>query len=101
MTANIKKKIDRVSLGWTGSRVDPLGRLGFTGPTSKRVLTSTRPVPGPSRPGPGSTCRAGPSFKTLGETKQYNFNRAQQIIPHQMLPHDVKDLIKQNLSSDS
>ena len=97
MTVNIKKKIDRVSLGWTGSRVDWVspGQLlsGFLPPPGS--------VPGPSRPGPRSTCQAGPSFKTLGETKQYNFNRAQQIIPHQMLPHDVKDLIKQNLSSDS
>jgi len=96
MTANTKK-IDRVSPGWTGSQVDWVS----PGQLPSGFLPPPGPVPGPGRSGPGSTCRAGPRFKTLDETTQYNFNQAQQIIPHQMLPHDVKDLIKQNLSSDS
>jgi len=77
MTGN-KKKIDRVSpgfdrvdrvpgrpAGWTGSRVDPPGRPGFAGPTPEQVLPPPGPVPGPGRPGPGSTRWAGPGFKTL------------------------------------
>jgi hypothetical protein len=54
----IKKK-DRVSAGFTRvDRVSP-GQLpgGF--------LLGPGPVPGPGRPGPGSTRRAGPGFKTM------------------------------------
>jgi len=63
MTGN-KKKIDRVSPGF--DRVDRVpGRPGFAGPTPKQVLPPPGPVPGPGRPGPGSTRWAGPGFKTL------------------------------------
>jgi hypothetical protein len=50
--------------GWTGSRVDPSGRLGFPGSIPKRVFASTRTGPRPgsagSRAGPVSGRPAGP-----------------------------------------
>jgi hypothetical protein len=58
MTVNIKK-IDRVSPGFDWVDRVP-GRPGFFGPISKRVFASTW-----TGPRPGSTRRAGPSFKTL------------------------------------
>ena len=54
MTVKIKKKL-------TGSRVDRV----FPGQFPSGFLPSPGPVPGPGRPGPGSTRRAGPGFKTL------------------------------------
>jgi len=42
VTANIKKKLTGSHPGLTGSRVDPPGRPGFTGPIPKRVFASTR-----------------------------------------------------------
>jgi len=60
MAANIKK-IDRVSPGWIGSRVDQVspGQLpsGFLPPPGLVV--------GPGRPGHESTRLAGLGFKTL------------------------------------
>jgi hypothetical protein len=35
---------------------------------SHRVFSSTRPVPAPGRPGPGSTHWTGPDFKTMMAT---------------------------------
>jgi hypothetical protein len=65
MTVKIKK-IDRVSPGF--GRVDPVpGRPGFPGPILERVFASTR-----TGPRPGSTRRAGPSFKTLIQIS-YNY----------------------------
>jgi hypothetical protein len=58
---NIYKKRDWVSAGFDRVARVP-GRPGFTGPTLKRVFASTRTG---SRPGPRSTCRAGPGFKTV------------------------------------
>ena len=54
-----KKKRDRVSAGFT--RVDPPGRPGFSGSTSRQVFTYTQ-----TGPRPGSARRAGPGFKTVG-----------------------------------
>jgi len=48
------KKIGRVAAGLAGSW-DP----------GQRVSLRPRPVPCPGRPGPGSTRRAGPGFKTM------------------------------------
>ena len=45
MTGKVKKKVVGSHPGlarWTGSRVDPPGRPGLTGPIPKRVLASTR-----------------------------------------------------------
>ena len=47
--------------GWTGSRVDRVSPGQFP----SGFLPPPGPVPGPGRPGPGSTRRAGPGFKTL------------------------------------
>ena len=47
--------------GWPGSRV---GRV-FPGQFPSGFLPPPGSVPGPSRPGPGSTSQAGPGFKTL------------------------------------
>jgi hypothetical protein len=47
--------------GWTGSRVDRVSPGQFP----SGFLPSPGPVPGPGRPGPGSTCRAGPGLKKL------------------------------------
>jgi len=47
--------------GWTGSRVDRVSPGQFP----SGFLPQPGPVPGPGRPGPGSTRRAGPGFKTL------------------------------------
>jgi hypothetical protein len=55
MTVKIKK-IDRVSPGF--GRVSP-------GQFPSGFLPQPGPVPGSGRPGPGSTHRAGPGFKTL------------------------------------
>ena len=65
MTGRVKKKVTGSHpglAGWTGSRVDPSGRpgqfpSGFWPPPG--------PVPCPGRPGPWSTRRAGPGFKTM------------------------------------
>jgi hypothetical protein len=60
--------------GSPGFRVNPLGRPGFARPTPQRVspgqllngfLLRPEPVPGPGWPGPGSTRRASPGFKTM------------------------------------
>jgi hypothetical protein len=59
-------KIDRVSPGFDRVPVDPPGRPGSTGPLPSGFLPPPGPVPGSGRPGPGSTCRAGPGFKTVG-----------------------------------
>jgi hypothetical protein len=58
----VKKKLIRSHPGWTGSRVD----RGFPGQFPSGFLPPPKPVPGLGRPGPGSTRRAGPGFKTLG-----------------------------------
>jgi hypothetical protein len=58
----IKKKKSAVShTGLTGSRVDRVSPGQFP----RGFLPPPGPVPGPGRPGPGSTRRAGPGFKTL------------------------------------
>jgi len=54
-----RKKIDRVSPGF--DRVDRVSPSQFP----SGFLPPPGPVPGPGRPGPGSTRRAGPGFKTL------------------------------------
>ena len=66
MTVKIKKKIGRVSPGF--DRVDRVDRV-FPGQFPSGFLPPPGPVPGPGRPGPGSTRRAGPGFKTLQKTK--------------------------------
>jgi hypothetical protein len=48
--------------GSPGFRVDPPGRPGQL---LGGFLLRPEPVPGPSRPGPVSTRRAGPGFKTM------------------------------------
>jgi hypothetical protein len=52
-------------LGSAGFWVDPPGRPGFVGQLPGRFLLRPGPVQGPSQPGPGSTRRAGPGFKTV------------------------------------
>jgi len=68
MTVKIKKKwpgLTRVWLGGPGPgstrRVDRVSSAQFP----SGFLPKPGLVPGPGRPGPGSTCRAGPGFKTL------------------------------------
>ena len=62
MTVKIKKLIGSHPglTGWPRSRVDPPSRPIFLEPIPERVFASTR-----TGPSPGSTRRAGPSFKTL------------------------------------
>jgi hypothetical protein len=47
------------------SRVDPAGQPGHTGFFFPSFFRQPGPVPAPGRPGPGSTRRAGPGFKTM------------------------------------
>jgi hypothetical protein len=66
MTVKIKKKLTRSHpglAGWTESRVDRVSPGQFP----SRFLPQPGLVPGPGRPGLGSTHRAGPGFKTLIE----------------------------------
>jgi len=51
--------LDRVS------RVDPAGQPDHTGFFLPPFFHQPGPVPDPGRPGPGSTRRAGPGFKTM------------------------------------
>ena len=59
----------QVSSGFT--RVDRV----FPGQFPSGFLPQPGPVPGPGRPGPGSTRRAGPGFKTLTKTQEINWKR--------------------------
>ena len=64
MTVKIKKKLTGSHpglAGRTGSRVDRVSPGQFL----SWFLPQPGLVPGPGRPGPGSTRRAGPGFKTL------------------------------------
>jgi hypothetical protein len=64
MTVKIKKKVTGSHSGlarWTGSRVDRVSPAQFP----SGFLPKPGLVPGPGRPGPRSTCRTGPGFKTL------------------------------------
>jgi hypothetical protein len=73
--------------GWTGSRVDPPGRPGFTGLTPKRVFTSTRtsPKPGSRVDAPG---RSG--FQNTG-SGTYNYPSDQNY--HYMFPLQLTILV--------
>jgi hypothetical protein len=54
--------LDRVLPGQLSRRVDPAGHTGFFLPLFFR---QPGPVQAPGRPGPGSTRRAEPGFKTM------------------------------------
>jgi hypothetical protein len=56
--------------GQPGHRVDPLGQPGHTGFFLPLFFHQPGPVPAPGRPGPGSTRRAGPGFKTMVKTEK-------------------------------
>jgi hypothetical protein len=51
--------------GQPGHRVDPPGQPGHTGFFLPPFFHQPGPVPALGRPGPGSTRRAGPGFKTI------------------------------------
>jgi hypothetical protein len=60
----IRPGLSRVYPSRPGS-VDPPGRPCFAGSNPWLFLLKPGPAPGPGQPGPGSTRRAGPGFKTM------------------------------------
>jgi hypothetical protein len=60
-----KKKTKVNGFAAESYRVNPPSQPGHIGFSLPPFFLQPDPVPAPDRPGPGSTCRAGPGFKTM------------------------------------